>query len=53
MSRYDFPVLSLRTLFKIINSNKIGFRITKSATILKKNPKMQFIGEKNTLGRAR
>ena len=29
MSRYDFPVLSLKTLFKIINTTKSGFRIIK------------------------
>ena len=39
MSRYDFPVLSLNTLFKIINTTKSGFRIIKSATILKNNSK--------------
>ena len=36
MSRYDFPVLSLNTLFKIINTTKSGFRIIKSATIFEK-----------------
>ena len=39
MSRYDFPVLSLNTLFKIINTTKSAFRIIKSETILKDNSK--------------
>ena len=39
MSRYDFPVLSLNTSFKIINTTKSGFRIIKSTTILKNNSK--------------
>ena len=39
MNRYDCPVLSLKTLFKIINTTKTGLRIVKSAIIFKNNSK--------------
>ena len=52
MSRYDFPVLSLNTLLKIINTTKSGFRIMKSATILKNSSKNVIYWRKIFKGRA-
>ena len=46
MSRYDVPVLSLKTLFKTINRNKIAFRIVVSKFLEKQFQKYILLATK-------